>query len=172
MSLTGSVDPTTHPERLLGVDDPSVSTLVSASRRLDVGISFGIGERAPSGAAHNAHLVVTDEASVRIQRKRYLGDGEESFTPGVESRVFAQRGEGFAIAICAESGVDAPFDAAGAARARLVLFPSAPGLYGRRVDDASWRHGFEWWEQSSLADASRAPRRAVDCPLWSGRFNE
>jgi predicted amidohydrolase len=57
------------------------------------------------------------------------------------------------------AGFDAPFDAARAAGASLVLFPAAPGLYGRRTDEASWRRGFSWWEGSSLGDAARHAQR-------------
>jgi len=65
----------------------------------------------------------------------------------------------FGIAICAESGADAPFDTVAAAGARLVLFPAAPGLYGRRTDEASWRSGFTWWEGAGLRDATRHAQR-------------
>jgi predicted amidohydrolase len=76
-----------------------------------------------------------------------------------ESVTFEHSGVRFAIAICAESGFDAPFDAAAAAGARLVLFPAAPGLCGRRTDDASWRAGLRWWEGCGLASARRHASR-------------
>jgi hypothetical protein len=68
-----------------------------------------------------------------------------------------------AIAICAEARFDAPSDAAAAAGAGLVLFPAAPGLYGRRTSAASWRDGFAWWEGCALGDARRHARRGG---LW------
>jgi predicted amidohydrolase len=40
----------------------------------------------------------------------------------------------------------------------------APGLYGRRTSEASWRDGFAWWEGSSLGDARRHARRLG---LWT-----
>jgi hypothetical protein len=40
-----------------------------------------------------------------------------------------------------------------------VLFPAAPGLYGRRTDEASWQAGFSWWQGCSLGDAARHARR-------------
>jgi predicted amidohydrolase len=63
------------------------------------------------------------------------------------------------VAICAEARFDGPFDAAAASGARLVLFPAAPGLHGRRTGEASWRRGFAWWEGSALGDARRHARR-------------
>jgi predicted amidohydrolase len=94
-----------------------------------------------------------------VQRKRYLGEGEEAFTAAEGDAVFDYRGTRFGVAICAEAGHDAPFNAAADAGASLVLFPAAPGLYGRRTDEESWRAGFAWWEQCSLDDASRHARR-------------
>jgi predicted amidohydrolase len=47
MSLTGSVDPAAHPERLIGLDDAAVSRRVRESARAGVGVCFGIAERAP-----------------------------------------------------------------------------------------------------------------------------
>ena len=77
-----------------------------------------------------------------MQRKRHLGEDEDAFTaapPGAE--IFEYGGLAFGIAICAEAGHDRPFDDAAAAGASLVLFPAAPGLYGRRTDEASWQAG-------------------------------
>src|SRR6185312_15217666 len=50
----------------------------------------------------------------------------------------------------------APFDTPDTG---LVLFPAAPGLYGRRTDEESWREGHAWWEGSALGDARRHARR-------------
>jgi predicted amidohydrolase len=94
-----------------------------------------------------------------VQRKRHLGEDEGAYAAATESAVLEHAGVRFGIAICAESGVDAPFDTAAAAGARLVLFPAAPGLYGRRTDEASWRDGFAWWEGSGLGDAIRHAQR-------------
>lgn len=94
-----------------------------------------------------------------MQRKRHLGEGEEAFVAGADSEVFEHAGLRFSVAICAESGFDGPFDAAAAGGAELVLFPAAPGLHGRRADEASWRAGLSWWESCGLADARRHARR-------------
>ena len=94
-----------------------------------------------------------------VQRKRHLGEGEEAYAPAAESVVFEHAGTRFGVVICAEAGFDAPFDAAAAAGARLVLFPAAPGLHGRRTDEASWRRGFCWWEGWGLGNACRQAQR-------------
>src|SRR5207245_9594074 len=95
--------------------------------------------------------------------KRHLGEGEEAFTAATESSVFEVGGVTFGVAVCAEAGFDAPFDHAASAGARLVVFPAAPGLHGRRTDEASWRAGFSWWGGCSLGDACR---HAARTGLW------
>jgi predicted amidohydrolase len=159
MSLTGSVDPATQPWRLVGLDHPAVAALARASGETGVGICFGIAERSPDGWPYITQIFAANGTVAGVQRKRHLGAGEEAFTAAGASHVFAHAGTRFGIAICAEAGFDAAFDAAAAGGARLVLFPAAPGLDGRRTDQASWRAGFSWWEECALGDARRHARR-------------
>ena len=159
MSLTGSVDPAATPERLIRLDHPAVAALAAASATHGVGVCFGIAERHPDGAPHITQVFASAGQVRGVQRKRHLGEGEESYSAGTGCAVFEHAGVRFAIAICAEAGYDAPFDAASALGARLVLFPAAPGLYGRRTDETSWRDGFAWWQGSSLTDARRHAKR-------------
>ena len=163
MSLTGSVDPATHPQRLAGLDHPAVAALVSATVGTGVGVCFGIAERSPAGDPYVTQVFAAGGQMKGVQRKRHLGEGEEPFTAatgsGIGSPVFEHAGTKFGIAICAEAGYDAPFDAAVAGGAAVVLFPAAPGLYGRRTDEESWRAGFAWWQGSALGDAGRHARR-------------
>ena len=157
MSLTGSVDPATHPERLVPLDHHAVHALARATG--DVGVCFGIAERGLDGAPYITQVFATGGQITGLQRKRHLGEGEGAFTVGSGDAIVEYKGVRFGIAICAEAGYEAPFDAAAAAGAQLVLFPAAPGLYGRRTDEDSWRAGFSWWEGSSLGDASRHAKR-------------
>ncbi len=159
MSLTGSVDPTAHPERLVGLDHPAVAALAEATGPAGVGACFGVAERSPDGRPQIAQVFAAAGRVAGVQRKRHLGEGEEAFTPATEAVVFSCAGTRFGVAICAEAGFDGPFDAAAAAGARLVLFPAAPGLHGRRTGEASWQRGFDWWEVSALGDARRHARR-------------
>jgi predicted amidohydrolase len=157
MSLTGSANPATRPEHLVPLEHPAVTRLARATAETGVGVCFGLAERLAD--AHITQVFAAGGHLVGVQRKRHLGEGEEAFTPATGSAVFEHAGVRFGVAICAEAGYDAPFDDAAAAGARLVLFPAAPGLYGRRTDGASWRSGFSWWEGSSLGDARRHARR-------------
>lgn len=139
MSLTGSVDPARHPEGLVSLDHQAVLELARTS-----------GEKGVFAA--DGHIV-------GVQRKRHLGEGEQSFTPVSISTHIDFAGITLGIAICAEAGFDAPFDSAASAGAQLVLIPAAPGLYGRRNDEYSWRTGFSWWEGKSLGEAAGQARR-------------
>jgi predicted amidohydrolase len=159
MSLTGSVDPSKNPERLMSLEDSRITELASAANVSDVAAAFGVAEIANNGEAFITQVVVSDGRRQGVQRKRHLGEGEEHFSSGTHSETFDVRGHKFAIAICAEAATDGPFDDAARAGANLVLFPSAPGLYGRRTDEASWKRGFTWWEETSLGDARRHAKR-------------
>jgi predicted amidohydrolase len=163
MSLTGSVDPAADPERLIALAHPAVTALASATGPCGVAACFGIAERAAGGRPYITQIVAGQGRVLGTQRKRHLGEDEESFTAASQDAVFDWAGVRFGIAICAEAGFDQPFDAAAAAGARLVLFPAAPGLYGRRTDEASWRAGHAWWQGCGLADAVRHARRRE---LW------
>jgi predicted amidohydrolase len=155
MSLTGSVDPAAHPERLLGLDAGPVRELAAATRDT-VPALFGIAEQGP----HITQVYAVAGAVAGAYRKRHLGEGEEAYTPGTSPALFDRGGVRFGIAICAESGVDFPFDEPAAAGAGIVFFCAAPGLHGRRTDEAGWRAGFDWWESCGLADARRHAARA------------
>jgi predicted amidohydrolase len=159
MSLTGSVDPVAHPERLISLDDPAVGRLAAASAQAGTGVCFGIAERATDGTPYITQVFAAAGRVAAVQRKRHLGEGEEAFTPGTEPVVCEHAGSSFGMVICAEAGYDGPFDDAACAGAGLILFPAAPGLTGRRTDEASWRRGLAWWESCALGDARRQARR-------------
>jgi predicted amidohydrolase len=159
MSLTGSVDPSRTPERLVTLDDPAVTALSAFTGETGVAAAFGIAEIAESGDAHIVQVVAAQGHIVGVQRKRHLGEGEESFKAADVDSVFEFDGVRCAIAICAESRTDRPFAYAVRAGAKLVLFCAAPGLYGRRIDEAAWKRGWEWWRGDGLGDAQRHARQ-------------
>jgi predicted amidohydrolase len=124
-----------------------------------MGICFGVAEHSSESRAHIAQVFAAGGRIIGVQRKRHLGEGEESFTPVSISAPIDVSGTTLGIAICAESGFDQSFDVAASAKVSLVLFPAVPGLYGRRTDEDSWSTGFSWWEGKSLGDAARHARR-------------
>jgi predicted amidohydrolase len=157
-SLTGAVDPIADPERAIALDDPAVTALTAATREHDVTAVFGISERVGDGF-FITQAVATDGALVGAQRKRHLGEDETGYATASDTFVFTVGERRVGIIICAESGVDSTWDATRDSGAEIVLFCSAPGLYGRRTNEASWRAGFEWWEGCGLRDARRHARR-------------
>jgi predicted amidohydrolase len=158
MSLTGSVDPIHWPGRSVTLTHPAVGEIAAATARIGVAALLGIAE-AHDDDVHITQVLADSGNVVGHYRKRTLGDDEESYRAGWEQARLALGHTPIGIAICAESGVDAPFDDAAAAGARVVFFCSAPGLYGRRNEEAEWCAGFEWWSGSALADAARHARR-------------
>ena len=123
---------------------------------------FGIAER-DNGAFFITQIYAQGGRVVGWYRKRHLGEGEEAFTPGDASAVFHLGTLRFGVAICAEGCVDYPFSECAAAGARIVFFCAAPGLYGRRTDEAGLRDGLSWWEGCGLADARR---HAQNFDIW------
>jgi predicted amidohydrolase len=157
-SLTGSVDPRAHPERALPVDAGPVRALLEATSRAGVAALFGIAERDGEGY-YITQLYGHDGRLGGVYRKRHLGEGEEGYRPGRDPGVFELGAARFGVALCAEGGVDFPWDDAVAGGASVVLFCSAPGLYGRRTDERGWRDGHGWWLSAGLGDAVRHARR-------------
>jgi predicted amidohydrolase len=157
-SLTGSVDPIRAPEDLLSLDAAPVHALAAATKSTGIGAVFGIAERG-RGGPHITQVYARDGDLVGVQRKRHLGEDEDGYVVAGDDASFSFGSVVFAVAICAESGIDRPWEAAASAGASLVLFCSAPGLYGRRRDEAAWRDGYEWWQGCGLADARKQAAR-------------
>jgi predicted amidohydrolase len=151
-SLTGSVDPASRPEHTLAVDAPPVADLVAAGHRRGVAAVFGIAERASDGF-YIAQLYAEGGRLAGVYRKRHLGEDETAYRTGDRDGVFQLGAARFGIAICAEGEVELPWAAAADAGAAVVLFCAAPGLYGRRRDEESWRRGHAWWVQQGLGQA-------------------
>ena len=157
-SLTGSVDPGRYPERALAVDAAPVRAVLEATWRTGVAAVFGIAERA-GPAFYITQLYGHDGRLGGVYRKRHLGEDEEGFQTGESPGVFRLGAARFGVTICAESGVDFPWDDAAAGGASVIVFCSAPGLYGRRTDELGWRDGHAWWVSAGLGDAVRHARR-------------
>jgi predicted amidohydrolase len=157
-SLTGSIDPSRRPDAAIEIDDDAVEALAAACGEHEIAAVFGLSERC-GDQFFITQAVASDGRLIGAQRKRHLGEDELRYSTGAAPLVFARRAQHFGIVICAEGDVDWTWDATIAAGAETVLFCSAPGLYGRRTDDAAWRSGFEWWEGHGLGGARRHARR-------------
>ena len=164
MSLTGSVDPTQRPERLIGLDHPAVAALTAATDELGVAAVFGIAEAAADGTACITQAFAERGRLAGVQRKRHLGEDEIGYDAADEDAVFELDGVRFTVAICAEGEIERPFAHAQSAGAAFVCFSAAPGLWERKTTDEEWRLGWEWWCGHGLRQArEHAPRtRPVD----------
>src|SRR5262249_60784128 len=80
MSLTGSADPATPPERLIGLDHPAIAALADATGETGVGACFGVAERSRDGKPYITQVFAAAGRLSGTQRKRHLGAGEEAFT--------------------------------------------------------------------------------------------
>jgi predicted amidohydrolase len=158
MSLTGSVDRMHWPGHAIGLTHPAVGEIAAAAARVGVAALFGIAQ-ALDDRVYITQVLADGGRVVGHYQKRTLGDDEEMYRAGSDPARFALGTTPIGIAICAESGADAPFDDAAAAGARVVFCCAAPGLYGRRTDEAGWRSGFDWWAGAALGDAARHARR-------------
>jgi predicted amidohydrolase len=159
MSLSGYVDPAAHPEQLLTLESEPVASMAKLTGQHSVAAVFGFSELGHDGALYITQAYAHGGRLIGAYRKRHLGEGEEAYTAGTEPALFRLGTLSFGIAICAEGGVDYPFDEPAAAGAEVIFFCSAPGLYGRRTVEADWRAGLAWWESCGLADAQRHAAR-------------
>jgi predicted amidohydrolase len=156
-SLTGSVDPISHPERAIGVEADAVRSLVQATRRLRTAAVFGVAERTDHGF-YITQLFAEGGVLRGCHRKRHLGEDEAGYETGRESPVCELAGIRCGIVICAEAARSSLWADLAAAGASVVFFCAAPGLYGRRTDEAGWQAGHAWWEDCGLGDARREAR--------------
>ena len=157
-SLTGSVDPRRHPERALTLDAEPVRKLVKATWQTGVAVVFGIAERVDR-AFHISQVYGHSGRLDGVYRKRHLAEDEAGYRSGDTAGVFQLGAAKFGVTICAEGGVEFPWNDAVAGGAEVVFFCSAPGLYGRRTDEHSWRDGHAWWVSEGLGHAVRHARR-------------
>ncbi len=157
LSLTGSLDPTARPDGCVELDSWAVSALAEATATNRVAAVFGIAESSPGGP-FITQVFAHGGAVEGYYRKRLLQD-EPGYRVGGDTATFELAGHRFGLVICAEGGADFSWSDVAAGGAAIALFCSAPGLYGRRTDAASWRAGHDWWVGCGLGDARRQARR-------------
>jgi predicted amidohydrolase len=152
MSLTGYL-----PGAAMALDHPSVTELVAASSP-GPALCFGLVETDETGGRPFITQVIAVRGQIAaVHRKSHLGAGEDAdFQRGPAAEAFPLAEARCVVAVCAEIGTAQPYAHDGV---RLVLGPSAPGLYGDRRDtEADWRRGWDWWRGSVIDDAARLLR--------------
>lgn len=103
-----------------------------------------------------------------VYRKVNVVDEEAVwFSPGTETPVFdlevGDTALRCALAVCADTDRPDLFNEFARKGARMVLHSSAPGLYTRRTDEASWQAGYDWYRSYVL---ERLPAYARDNKLF------
>jgi predicted amidohydrolase len=164
MSLTGYIDPRKDRGTPLAIDAAPVRELARATATTGVAALFGFVERNGDAPPFVTQVFARDGRIAAVYRKVWIeGDEEGLFAAGGEPGAFELGAVRYGIAVCADMNHPEPFDAAGGDGAAVMFCCAAPGLYGRRTDEAGWRDGFEWWRGSTL---ERLPEYARRNRLW------
>jgi predicted amidohydrolase len=168
MYLSGYSDPAKFPDAVQPLNSEWIEKFVRLTGKYGIAASAGFIEANPHGMPFITQVLAQDGRMVGAYRKRHVVDEEAGwFSPGDYTPVFklklAEGEVACALAVCADSDNPAVFRDASLGGAQIVLHSSAPGLYGRRTDEASWQAGFDWYK-SYLAE--RLPAYARDYGLY------
>jgi len=168
MSLSGYCDPWRFPESVQELDSEWVERFVRLTEKYGIAASAGFIEANRESKPYITQVLAQDGRMVGSYRKRHIVDEEANwFSAGDHTPLFQLRlpqgGVDVALAVCADSDNPAIFADAAQGGAQIVLHSSAPGLYGRRTDEASWQEGFDWYK-SYLRE--RLPRYAREYGLY------
>jgi predicted amidohydrolase len=132
------------------LDSSLVRRFVDLTARYGVAASGGFIETNGQDKPFVTQVLAQHGRVVGVYRKMHIVDEEAGlFSPGAETPVFKLPIEGeeltCALAICADSDRPDLFARFAEQGARVVFHSSAPGLYERRTDEASWRAGYDWY---------------------------
>jgi predicted amidohydrolase len=159
MSITGYINPTTMPEAILTLDHPAVQRAAAMTAGTGLTLLAGLVESNPTGKPFITQVVAQDGRITGVYRKITIAEDERDwFDPGDDIPIFRHGDIPFGISICADHGNAALFAALAEKGAKLVLAPSAPGLYGEQAT-RNWQAGFDWWRVSCAADLGGHARR-------------
>jgi predicted amidohydrolase len=151
MSLSGYCTAESFPDVPQPLDTPWLKQLAALSVQYGLAISAGLVEANPGGKPYITQVLAQDGRMTGVYRKVNIhGDEEPYFTPGIDTPVFAlhtPRGDvTCALAVCADSERPDLYAEWARKGAQVILHASAPGLYGRRTDEASWQAGYDWYK--------------------------
>jgi predicted amidohydrolase len=151
MGLSGYCDPGKFPDSVQPLDSPWVRRFVDLTTRHGIAASGGFIEANPAGKPFITQVLAQDGQIAGVYRKVHVVEEEaELYSPGHQTPVFKLRVPGgdlpCALAVCADSDRPDLFAAFARDGVRVVFHSSAPGLYGRRTDEASWQSGFNWYK--------------------------
>ena len=148
MNITGYVAPRKFPDAVIGWDDPRLDPLYEWSEGSPASIVAGIVERNPDGMPFVSQSVIRGGKVAGSYRKISIASDEAMmFSPGAEVLVSERCGVKFGVLVCADQDREDLFALCAQKGARLVLLPSAPGLFGAQAR-RNWNSGYEWWRDT------------------------
>ena len=148
MNVTGYVAPRKFPDAIIGWDDPRLDPLYIWSEGSPASIVAGIVERNAEGMPFVSQSVIRDGKVVGSYRKINIASDEVMmFSPGSDVLVSEHDGVKFGVLTCADQDREDLFELCAQKDARLVLLPSAPGLFGAQAR-RNWKSGYEWWRET------------------------
>lgn len=160
MSLTGYLNHSQPGHVPISIESEPVQRMAKLSGESNVSLLFGIVEENSDDLPFITQVYASEGKVQAVYRKRHLGEGELGlFVPGADSMVFGAGAASFGVAICADRDWPDEFEFAAKSGAKVVFHPSAPGLWGRRTDEASWRNGFDWWRDTCIEIHSERARK-------------
>lgn len=151
MGLSGYCCDERYTQAARSLDAEPVRRFVDLTARYGVAASGGFIEANGAGKPFVTQVLAQNGRVVGVYHKTHIVDEEAGlFSPGTQMPVFKLpvRGEELtcALAICADSDRPDLFARFAEQGARVVFHSSAPGLYERRTDEASWRAGYDWYK--------------------------
>ena len=148
MNITGYLAPRKFPDAVIGWDSPRLDLLYAWSEGSRASIVAGITERNSDGMPFVSQSVIRGGKVVGSYRKiNIAADEAMMFSPGSEVLVSEHDGVKFSVLICADQEREDLFALCAGKGARLVLLPSAPGLFGAQAR-RNWHSGYEWWRET------------------------
>lgn len=159
MNITGYVAPPKFPEAVIAWDDPRLDPLYGWSKGNPATVIAGIVERNPKGTPFISQGIIRGGNLVSSYRKiNIVGDEALMFSPGFETLVSDHDGEKFGLLVCADQDREDLFCQCAQSGARIVLLPSAPGLFGAQAR-RDWKSGYDWWRGECINGIGSYARR-------------
>ena len=151
MGLSGYCFDVHYSDAARPLDSPLVRRFVDMTTKYRIAASCGFIEANGEDKPFVTQVLAQNGRIIGVYRKVHIVDEEaQLFSPGSEMPVFklpvGDEELTCALAICADSDRPDLFARFAEQGAHVVFHSSAPGLYTRRTDEASWHAGYEWYK--------------------------
>ena len=159
MSVTGYVEPRKRSEAVLMWDDPQLAPLFELSSQSEMTLVAGIAELNPGNKPFISQGVIRGGKLLGVYRKINVHQDEvHSFSSGAALLTQPLGDADFGVALCADIDSESIFQGYAERGAKVVLLPSAPGLYGSQ-DTRNWEAGHTWWRDKCRTQLGEYARK-------------